>query len=149
MSVVLFGKPLFVPQWSLTSEWPRLKPTPRKMTHTCSSRVSPDDGARRQFSAQWVRLPGNPAHCAFPLHPTHISAVHEFTSRGHQAGFTTGQQKHVTLSRTPYLGVYVRENQVHVLLISIIHHKLCRGALERAKPSRATNQVRTFIVVSS
>ena len=78
--------------------------------------------------------------------PPIFSTVHEFTSGGHQAGFTTGQQKHVILSRTPYLGVYVRENQVHVLLISIIHHKLCRGALERAKPSRATNQVRTFIV---
>ena len=149
MSFVLFGKPLLVPQWSLTSEWPRLKPTPLKMTHTRSPLVPPDDGARRQFRSPNLssREPNSDARrCAYPLHPTHISTVHEFTSGGHQAGFTTGQQKHVILSRTPYLGVYVRENQVHVLLISIIHHKLCRGALERANPSRATNQVRTFIV---
>ena len=79
-------------------------------------------------------------------HPTHIPFVHEFTSGGHQAGFTTGQQKHVILSHTPYLGAYVRENQVHVLLISIIHHKLCKGAIERAKPSRATNQAHTLLL---
>lgn len=65
--------------------------------------------------------------------PPSISSVHEFTSGGHQAGFTTGQQKHVILRRTPYLGAYVRENQVHVPLISIIHHKLCKGAIGRAK----------------
>lgn len=69
-----------------------------------------------------------------PPIPPSISCVHEFTSGGHQAGFTTGQQKHVTLRRTPYLGAYVRENQVHVPLISIIHHKLCKGAIGRAKP---------------
>ncbi|KAM4687331.1 LOW QUALITY PROTEIN: homeobox protein Hox-A5 [Discoglossus pictus] len=56
--------------------------------------------------------------------------VHEFTSRGHQAGFTTGQQKHVIPSRTPYLGAYVGGNQVHVPVISIIHHKLCKGAID-------------------
>ncbi|EPQ05721.1 Homeobox protein Hox-A5 [Myotis brandtii] len=61
------------------------------------------------------------------LHPP---LVHEFTSRGHQAGFTTGQQKHVIRSRTPYLGAYVGGNQVHVPVISIIHHKLCKGAID-------------------
>lgn len=65
--------------------------------------------------------------------PPSISCVHEFTSGGHRAGFTTGQQKHVILRHTPYLGAYVRENQVHVPLISIIHHKLCKGAIGRAK----------------
>lgn len=59
--------------------------------------------------------------------------MHEFTSGGHTGGFTTGQQKHVIPRRTPYLGAYVRENQVHVPLISIIHHKLCLGAIGRAK----------------
>lgn len=63
------------------------------------------------------------------LHPT-PPLVHEFTSRGHQAGFTTGQQKHVIRSRTPYLGAYVGGNQVHVPVISIIHHKLCKGAID-------------------
>lgn len=56
--------------------------------------------------------------------------IHQFTSRGHQAGFTTGQQKHVIASRTPYLGAYVGGNQVHVPVISIIHHKLCKGAID-------------------
>ncbi|XP_073534002.1 homeobox protein Hox-A5 [Phyllobates terribilis] len=56
--------------------------------------------------------------------------MHQFTSRGHQAGFTTGQQKHVIQSRTPYLGAYVGGNQVHVPVISIIHHKLCKGAID-------------------
>lgn len=63
------------------------------------------------------------------LHPT-PPLVHEFTSRGHQAGFTTGQQKHVIRSRTPYLGAYVGGNRVHVPVISIIHHKLCKGAID-------------------
>lgn len=33
-------------------------------------------------------------------------------------------------SRTPYLGAYVGGNQVHVPVISIIHHKLCKGAID-------------------
>lgn len=69
-----------------------------------------------------------------PYIPPSISCVREFTSGGHRAGFTTGQQKHVIPRRTPYLGAYVRENQVHVPLISIIHHKLCKGAIGRTKP---------------
>lgn len=55
-----------------------------------------------------------------------VATVHGFTSRGHQREFTTGQQKHVITSRTPYLGAYVGGNEVHVPVISIIHHKLCR-----------------------
>lgn len=62
----------------------------------------------------------------------------EFTAGGHRKGFTTGQQKHVTLSRTPYLEAYV-ESIKSVLLISIIHHKLCKGAIE------AQNQQETQI----
>lgn len=72
--------------------------------------------------------PGRARHPS-RLHPT-PPLVHEFTSRGHQAGFTTGQQKHVIRSRTPYLGAYVGGNRVHVPVISIIHHKLCKGAID-------------------
>lgn len=72
--------------------------------------------------------PGSARHPS-RLHPT-PPLVHEFTSRGHQAGFTTGQQKHVIRSRTPYLGAYVGGNRVHVPVISIIHHKLCKGAID-------------------
>lgn len=68
-----------------------------------------------------------------PASPPHPPTPREFTSGGHRAGFTTGQQKHVILRRTPYLGAYVRENQVHGPLISIIHHKLCKAAIGRAK----------------
>lgn len=139
--VVLFRSPFFfffLPQWSLTSEWPRAEPTPRRAPQTGSAAVEPEDGAPRQFKTPKARLGVCPSHErweARTLHiPPSISCVHEFTSGGHQAGFTTGQQKHVILRRTPYLGAYVRENQVHVPLISIIHHKLCKGAIGRAKP---------------
>lgn len=81
---------------------------------------------RRQLAAG--TRPGRARHPS-RLHPT-PPLVHEFTSRGHQAGFTTGQQKHVIRSRTPYLGAYVGGNQVHVPVISIIHHKLCKGAID-------------------
>uniref|UniRef100_A0A9L0TLI8 Homeobox A5 n=1 Tax=Equus caballus TaxID=9796 RepID=A0A9L0TLI8_HORSE len=81
----------------------------------------------RQQRAAGTRL-GRARHPS-RLHPT-PPLVHEFTSRGHQAGFTTGQQKHVIRSRTPYLGAYVGGNQVHVPVISIIHHKLCKGAID-------------------
>lgn len=43
------------------------------------------------------------------FHPDFL-LTREFTAGGHKIGFTTGQQKHVTLSLTPYLGVYVREH---------------------------------------
>lgn len=38
---------------------------------------------------------------------TDFLLTREFTAGGHSIGFTTGQQKHVTLSRTPYLEAYV------------------------------------------
>ena len=132
------GARWFLPQWSLTSEWPHVEPTPQKAPQTGIATVEPEDGAPRQFKTPkpWLRVcPGHERMEARTPHiPPSISCVHEFTSGGHQAGFTTGQQKHVILHRTPYLGAYVRENQVHVPLISIIHHKLCKGAIGRAKP---------------
>nr|KAF6418528.1 homeobox A5 [Rousettus aegyptiacus] len=87
-------------------------------------RSSPTERRRREAGTRLGR-----AHHPSCLHPT-PPLVHEFTSRGHQAGFTTGQQKHVIRSRTPYLGAYVGGNQVHVPVISIIHHKLCKGAID-------------------
>lgn len=115
-----------------------MEPTPQKAPQTCSAAVEPEDGAPRQFKTPdpWLGVcPSHERMEARALHiPPSICSVHEFTSGGHQAGFTTGQQKHVILRRTPYLGAYVRENQVHVPLISIIHHKLCKGAIGRAKP---------------
>ncbi|XP_012879952.1 PREDICTED: homeobox protein Hox-A5 [Dipodomys ordii] len=94
--------------------------------HPASSgwRSSPTERRRRVAGTR----PGRARHPS-RLHPT-PPLVHEFTSRGHQAGFTTGQQKHVIRSRTPYLGAYVGGNQVHVPVISIIHHKLCKGAID-------------------
>lgn len=132
------GARWFLPQWSLTSEWPRSEPSPRKAPQTDSATVEPEDGAPRQFKTPRAPVSSSPRRERMEARARHIppsiSSVHEFTSGGHQAGFTTGQQKHVILRRTPYLGAYVRVNQVHVPLISIIHHKLCKGAIGRAKP---------------
>lgn len=123
----------WLPQCSLTSEWPRAVPP-----QECAA----EDAQRRKGARGWRTTtiqnkgvcPGFERTEARTLHiPPSICSVHEFTSGGHQAGFTTGQQKHVIHRRTPYLGAYVRENQVHVPLISIIHHKLCKGAIGRAK----------------
>lgn len=114
-----------------------MEPTPRKAPQTGSAPPEPEDGAPRQSKTADPRLWARPSQERMEARPRYIppsiSSVHEFTSGGHQAGFTTGQQKHVILRRTPYLGAYVRENQVHVPLISIIHHKLCKGAIGRAK----------------
>lgn len=123
----------WLPQCSLASEWPRAVPP-----QECAA----EDAQRRRGARGWRTTtiqnksvcPGFERTEARTLHiPPSICSVHEFTSGGHQAGFTTGQQKHVIHRRTPYLGAYVRENQVHVPLISIIHHKLCKGAIGRAK----------------
>lgn len=141
--VVLLRNPLFpprpllllfwLPQCSLTSEWPRAVPP-----QECAAEDAQRPGGARGWRTTTIQNKGVCAgfeHTeARTLHiPPSICSVHEFTSGGHQAGFTTGQQKHVIHRRTPYLGAYVRENQVHVPLISIIHHKLCKGAIGRAK----------------
>lgn len=132
------GARWFLPHCSLTSEWPRVAPTPRNAPQMkCSVPTEPEDGAPRQSKTPDSCLRVCPSRermeARAPYIPPSICSVHEFTSGGHQAGFTTGQQKHVILRRTPYLVAYVRENQVHVPLISIIHHKLCKGAIGRAK----------------
>lgn len=114
-----------------------------QVTPCCAStRMRADDAQRRGGARGWRTTtiqnkrvcPGfERTEARTPHIPPSICSAHEFTSGGHQAGFTTGQQKHVIHRRTPYLGAYVRENQVHVPLISIIHHKLCKGAIGRAK----------------
>lgn len=89
-----------------------------KAPQTVSATVAPEDGAARQWKKNLLaqlRAQGRGGAHSLPSRPS-VSCVHEFTSGGHQAGFTTGQQKHVILPRTPYLGAYVRENQVHVPL---------------------------------
>lgn len=115
-----------------------LRVTPAVPPQECAA----EDAQRHRGARGWRTTtiqnkgvcPGFERTEARTLHiPPSICSVHEFTSGGHQAGFTTGQQKHVIHRRTPYLGAYVRENQVHVPLISIIHHKLCKGAIGRAK----------------
>lgn len=100
----------------------------RRATPRMSQRMAHHDNPKQQSLSCFEHTEARTLHL-----PPSICSVHEFTSGGHQAGFTTGQQKHVIHRRTPYLGAYVRENQVHVPLISIIHHKLCKGAIGRAK----------------
>lgn len=55
----------------------------------------------------------------------------------------------MTSIRTPYLGAYVREHEVCVSVISIIHHKLCKGAIDAQKSSTGTNQSTHGIVLSA